>query len=172
MPGSTGRFMDDVARLVTDAAGVAHGVRREAETVMRTQTERILATMNVVTREEFEAVRAMPLASAASAAIRPGPIALVTIANPSARGAGPRVSVSSAASMSSNRATVSTPTRLSAASNTSSARPDGSSKRLPARKATTGRSRAAARAAERKARGSRTRRMSSRIGPVALSRER
>ena len=59
MPGSTGRFMDDVARLVTDAAGVAHGVRREAETVMRTQTERILATMNVVTREEFEAVREM-----------------------------------------------------------------------------------------------------------------
>lgn len=54
-----GRFIDEVARLVTDAAGVAHGVRREAGTVVKTQTERLLAGMNVVTREEFEAVREM-----------------------------------------------------------------------------------------------------------------
>ena len=59
MPGLSSRFIDDFAKLVTDAAGVAHGVRREAETVVRTQTERLLSTMNVVTREEFEAVRAM-----------------------------------------------------------------------------------------------------------------
>ena len=54
-----GRIIDGVARLVTDAAGVAHGVRREAETVVKTQAERMLAGMNVVTREEFEAVREM-----------------------------------------------------------------------------------------------------------------
>lgn len=59
MAGSNSRFIDDFARLMTDAAGMAHGVRREAETVVKTQTERLLSTMNVVTREEFEAVKAM-----------------------------------------------------------------------------------------------------------------
>ena len=53
------RFFDDVTKLMTDAAGVAQGVRREAETAVRSQAERVLATMNVVTREEFEAVRDM-----------------------------------------------------------------------------------------------------------------
>ncbi len=59
MTQTRGRIFDDVARLFTDAAGVAHGVRREAETAMKTQVERLLSTMNVVTREEFEAVREM-----------------------------------------------------------------------------------------------------------------
>jgi BMFP domain-containing protein YqiC len=59
MPHTRARIFDDFARLVTDAAGMAHGVRREAETVMRTQLERLLASMDVVTREEFEAVRDM-----------------------------------------------------------------------------------------------------------------
>ena len=54
-----GRIFDDMAKLMTDAAGVASGVRREAETAVKTQAERMLATMNVVTREEFEAVRDM-----------------------------------------------------------------------------------------------------------------
>jgi BMFP domain-containing protein YqiC len=52
-------IFDDIARLVTDAAGMAHGMRREVETVVRTQFERLLATMDVVSREEFEAVREM-----------------------------------------------------------------------------------------------------------------
>lgn len=59
MTTRSSRFVDDFARLVTDAAGVAHGVRREAETVVKTQAERLMATMNIVTREEFEAVREM-----------------------------------------------------------------------------------------------------------------
>ena len=59
MPQTRGRLFDDFARLMTDAAGMAHGARREAETVFKTQVERILASMNVVTREEFEAVREM-----------------------------------------------------------------------------------------------------------------
>jgi BMFP domain-containing protein YqiC len=54
-----GRIFDDMAKLMTDAAGVASGVRREAETAVRTQAERLLAGMNVVSREEFEAVREM-----------------------------------------------------------------------------------------------------------------
>ncbi len=53
------RLIDDIARLVTDAAGAAQGVRREVETVVKTQIQRLLADMDVVTREEFEAVREM-----------------------------------------------------------------------------------------------------------------
>jgi BMFP domain-containing protein YqiC len=55
------RLLDEVARLVTDAAGAAQGVRREVETVAKTQMQRILADMDVVTREEFEAVREMAI---------------------------------------------------------------------------------------------------------------
>ncbi len=52
-------LFDDLARLMADAASVAQGVRREGETAFKTQIERLLATMNVVTHEEFEAVREM-----------------------------------------------------------------------------------------------------------------
>jgi BMFP domain-containing protein YqiC len=53
------RVLDDFARLMTDATQVAQGVRREAETAVKSQLERLLATMDVVTREEFEAVKLM-----------------------------------------------------------------------------------------------------------------
>jgi BMFP domain-containing protein YqiC len=56
---SQNRVFDDFARLMTDAAEVAQGVRREAETAMKSQFERFLATMDLVTREEFEAVKEM-----------------------------------------------------------------------------------------------------------------
>ena len=59
MPEPRPRIFDDVARLMGDAAGVAHGMRREAETLVKSQIERLLASMDVVTREEFEAVREM-----------------------------------------------------------------------------------------------------------------
>jgi BMFP domain-containing protein YqiC len=61
MPQTRNPILDDMARLMTDAAGLAQGVKREAETVMRTQLERLLSTMDVVTREEFEAVRDMAI---------------------------------------------------------------------------------------------------------------
>ena len=48
---------------MTDAAGVATGMKREAETVMRAQFERLIRDMDVVSREEFEAVRAMAIAA-------------------------------------------------------------------------------------------------------------
>ncbi len=59
MPATRPRLLGDLSRLLTDAAGVADGVRREAETLARTQMERMLSRMNVVTREEFEAVKEM-----------------------------------------------------------------------------------------------------------------
>jgi BMFP domain-containing protein YqiC len=58
---STGpnRILDEFAKLMTDAAGAAQGVRREVETAFRAQAERMLNSMDVVQREEFEAVREM-----------------------------------------------------------------------------------------------------------------
>ena len=63
MTPTRGRIFDDVARLMTDAAGMAQGVRREVETVVKTQMERLLASMDVVQREEFEVVRDMAAAA-------------------------------------------------------------------------------------------------------------
>jgi BMFP domain-containing protein YqiC len=59
MVQTTGRLYDELARLMNDAAGVAQGVRREVDTVMRTQAERILRDLDVVHREELEAVKEM-----------------------------------------------------------------------------------------------------------------
>ncbi len=52
-------FLDQFAKVMTDAAGVADGARKEAETFIRAQGERMLAGMDIVSREEFEAVKAM-----------------------------------------------------------------------------------------------------------------
>jgi BMFP domain-containing protein YqiC len=59
MTQTSSRFFDEIARLMNDAAGVASGVRREFETVMRNQADRVLNDLDVVKREEFEAVREM-----------------------------------------------------------------------------------------------------------------
>jgi BMFP domain-containing protein YqiC len=59
MVQTTGRLYDEIAKLMTDAAGVAQGVRREVDTVMRAQAERILRELDVVQREELEAVKEM-----------------------------------------------------------------------------------------------------------------
>jgi BMFP domain-containing protein YqiC len=56
---SQNQVFDDFARLMADASELAQGVRREAETAMKSQLERLLAAMDVVTREEFEAVKQM-----------------------------------------------------------------------------------------------------------------
>jgi BMFP domain-containing protein YqiC len=53
------KIMDDFARMMTDAAGMAQGVKREAEGVFKSQFERMIRDMDLVTREEFEAVRDM-----------------------------------------------------------------------------------------------------------------
>jgi BMFP domain-containing protein YqiC len=59
MVQTTNRFFDEVARLMNDAAGAAQGMRREFETLFRGQAERILRELDVVRREEFEAVKDM-----------------------------------------------------------------------------------------------------------------
>jgi hypothetical protein len=56
---SQSRFFDDLARVAAGAVGTLSGVRSEIETRAREQLERVLAGMDLVTREEFEAVKAM-----------------------------------------------------------------------------------------------------------------
>ena len=53
------RFFDELAKLMTNAAGAAQGVRREIDTLVQAQMERILNNMDLVKREEFDAVKAM-----------------------------------------------------------------------------------------------------------------
>jgi BMFP domain-containing protein YqiC len=59
MAQTTNRLFDEMARLMNDAAGVASGVRREFETLFRSQAERILRDLDLVKREEFDAVKDM-----------------------------------------------------------------------------------------------------------------
>ena len=59
MTQTSNRIFDEMARLMNDAAGVAQGVRREFDSLFRSQAERILRELDVVPREEFEAVKEM-----------------------------------------------------------------------------------------------------------------
>jgi hypothetical protein len=56
-PGN--KFFDDLSKLMTNAMGVAQGAKTEAETAMKGFIDRWLADRDFVTREEFDAVRAM-----------------------------------------------------------------------------------------------------------------
>ncbi|MBS0249263.1 MAG: accessory factor UbiK family protein [Proteobacteria bacterium] len=59
MTQTSNRIFDEMARLMNDAAGVAQGVRREVDTLVRSQAEKMLRDLDVVSREEFEAVKEM-----------------------------------------------------------------------------------------------------------------
>ncbi|MGB6119408.1 MAG: accessory factor UbiK family protein [Mesorhizobium sp.] len=53
------KILDELAKLATDAAGAVQGVRREVETGFRAQAERLLNSMEIPQREEFEAAKEM-----------------------------------------------------------------------------------------------------------------
>jgi BMFP domain-containing protein YqiC len=59
MTQTQNRVLDEIARMFTNAAGAAQGVRQEVETLIRSQAERLVADLDLVPREEFEVVRAM-----------------------------------------------------------------------------------------------------------------
>ncbi len=63
MTQSRNSIVEELARLASDAAGMATGMRREAETLLKTQLERLLSTMDMVSREEHEAVKEMAAAA-------------------------------------------------------------------------------------------------------------
>ena len=59
MTTTSSRFFDELAKLATNAAGAAQGIRREVDTLVKAQVERVLGDLAVVQREEFDAVRDM-----------------------------------------------------------------------------------------------------------------
>jgi BMFP domain-containing protein YqiC len=59
MTTTSSRFFDELAKLATNAAGAAQGVRREIDTLVKAQVERVLNDVGVVKREDFEVVRDM-----------------------------------------------------------------------------------------------------------------
>ncbi len=59
MTTTSSRFFDELAKVMTNAAGAAQGLRRELDTIVQTQVERVLNNLEVVRRDDFEAVRAM-----------------------------------------------------------------------------------------------------------------
>lgn len=59
MTQTSNRFFDDIAKLVTDAAGMAQGVAREVETAVKARAEGFIGDMDLVKREDFEVVRDM-----------------------------------------------------------------------------------------------------------------
>jgi len=59
MTQTSNRFFDEIGRLMNDAAGAAQGVKREVDALLRNQAEKILRDLDVVKREEFEAVKEM-----------------------------------------------------------------------------------------------------------------
>ena len=52
-----GKIFDELGKLMNNAAGVADGVRREIETAVKSQLERLVADMDLVKREDFDALR-------------------------------------------------------------------------------------------------------------------
>jgi BMFP domain-containing protein YqiC len=59
MTTTSSRFFDELAKLMSNAAGAAQGVRRELDTLVQSQVERVLNNLELVKRDEFEAVKAM-----------------------------------------------------------------------------------------------------------------
>ena len=59
MTTTSSRFFDELAKVMTNAAGAAQGLRRELDTIVQNQVERVLNNLEVVRRDDFEAVRAM-----------------------------------------------------------------------------------------------------------------
>jgi BMFP domain-containing protein YqiC len=59
MPATNSRFFDELAKLMTGAAGAAQNVRKEIDTIVQTQVERVLNNLNVVKREDFDVVKDM-----------------------------------------------------------------------------------------------------------------
>ena len=57
MTQTSNRFFDELAKLVTDAAGMAQGVAKEVETAVKSRAESFVADMDLVKREDFEVVR-------------------------------------------------------------------------------------------------------------------
>lgn len=59
MTTTSSKFFDELAKLMTNAAGAAQGVRRELDALVQSQVERVINNLELVKREEFDVVRDM-----------------------------------------------------------------------------------------------------------------
>jgi BMFP domain-containing protein YqiC len=59
MPATNSRFFDELAKMMTGAAGAAQSFRKEIDTLVQTQVERVLNNLNIVKREDFDVVKDM-----------------------------------------------------------------------------------------------------------------
>jgi BMFP domain-containing protein YqiC len=84
------KFLDDISKLMTNAMGVAQGAKDEAETAMKSWMDRWLADRNFVTRDEFDAVRAMAEKARAENEALKARIVALEDARPGAAAAKPR----------------------------------------------------------------------------------
>jgi BMFP domain-containing protein YqiC len=85
------RLLDDLARVASGVLGVAAGMRAEVEARLREQFERVLAQLDLVTREEFDAVKAMAVKAREEQEVLAAQLAkLETAIGPETRSAKPR----------------------------------------------------------------------------------
>lgn len=75
------KFFDDISQLMTNAVGVAQGAKTEAETAMKGFVDRWMADRDFVTREEFDAVRAMAVKAREENAALEARLAILEAAN-------------------------------------------------------------------------------------------
>ncbi len=79
MTSPSSRFFDELAKVMTNAAGAAQGARREVDNLVKAQIERVLADIQIVQREEFDVVRDMAsMARTENEALRAQIVALET----------------------------------------------------------------------------------------------
>ena len=89
---SQNRILDDLGRLMNEAAGVADGVRREIETVVRSQLERLVADMDLVKREDFDALRELVQRQSGEIADLKAQLAKQPVTKPAAKSGGTKTS--------------------------------------------------------------------------------
>lgn len=68
-------FLDQFARLLDDAAGAADGLRQDFELVAKSRLEKIASELDIVTRDEFEAVKALAVRARGDATLAESRIA-------------------------------------------------------------------------------------------------
>ena len=86
MAQASSRLFDNVGRVMNDAAGVADGVRREVESMVRAQAERFVMDMNLVKREDYDALRELVQTQSAELRALKAEVAALKAGGPAAGG--------------------------------------------------------------------------------------
>lgn len=84
MAQTSSRILDNVGRMMNDAAGMADGVRREVESMVRAQAERFIMDMNLVKREDYDALRELVQTQSAELRTLKAEVAALRVGTPGA----------------------------------------------------------------------------------------